>query len=66
MPPIDGLEVRVLGAVAVRAVLPSVLRAGWWWGTDRQDEGEFFRAEITDAGRGCCPSEPTSTAGHET
>lgn len=42
--------------------LPSVLRAGWWWGTDRQDEGEFFRAEITDACRGCCPSEPTSTA----
>src|SRR3954447_2826479 len=29
--------------------IPSVLRAGWWWGTDRQDEGEFFRAEITDA-----------------
>jgi len=21
--------------------------AGWWWGSDRQDEGEFFR--ITDA-----------------
>jgi hypothetical protein len=27
----------------------SVLRAGWWWGTERQPEGEFFRAEITDA-----------------
>ncbi len=27
----------------------SVLRAGWWWGTDRQAEGEFFRARITDA-----------------
>ena len=27
----------------------SVLRAGWWWGTDRQPEGEFFRARITDA-----------------
>jgi hypothetical protein len=27
----------------------SVLRAGWWWGTDRQEEGEFFRARITDA-----------------
>ena len=26
------------------------VRAGWWWGTDRQDEGEFFRATITDAG----------------
>jgi uncharacterized protein DUF6544 len=29
--------------------LPSVIRAGWWWGTDRQDDGEFFRAEITQA-----------------
>ncbi|SNS38087.1 hypothetical protein SAMN06893096_103462 [Geodermatophilus pulveris] len=27
----------------------SSLRAGWWWGTDRQAEGEFFRAQITDA-----------------
>ena len=27
----------------------SVLRAGWWWGTDREAEGEFFRAEITGA-----------------
>jgi hypothetical protein len=27
----------------------SVLRAGWWWGTDRQPDGEFFRARITDA-----------------
>ncbi|MBM7804952.1 hypothetical protein JOD57_000789 [Geodermatophilus bullaregiensis] len=27
----------------------SVLRAGWWWGTDRQPEGEFFRARITGA-----------------
>ena len=27
----------------------SRLRAGWWWGTDRQAEGEFFRARITDA-----------------
>jgi hypothetical protein len=27
----------------------SSLRAGWWWGTERQPEGEFFRAEITDA-----------------
>ncbi|MGW0175343.1 DUF6920 family protein [Rhodococcus sp. NPDC003322] len=26
----------------------SRFRAGWWWGTDRQDEGEFFRAQITD------------------
>lgn len=29
--------------------IPSVFRAGWWWGTDRQDEGEFFRAKITGA-----------------
>jgi hypothetical protein len=28
---------------------PSVIRAGWWWGTDRHDAGEFFRAEITQA-----------------
>ncbi len=27
----------------------SALRAGWWWGTERQAEGEFFRAEITGA-----------------
>jgi hypothetical protein len=27
----------------------SELRAGWWWGTDRQAEGEFFRARITGA-----------------
>ena len=27
----------------------SVLRAGWWWGTDRQPEGEFFRARISAA-----------------
>jgi hypothetical protein len=26
-----------------------VFRAGWWWGTERQHEGEFFRAEITGA-----------------
>ena len=29
--------------------IPSVFRAGWWWGTDQQHEGEFFRAEITGA-----------------
>ena len=29
--------------------IPSRLRAGWWWRTDRQADGEFFRAEITDA-----------------
>jgi hypothetical protein len=29
--------------------IPSVFRAGWWWDTDRQHEGEFFRAEITGA-----------------
>ena len=36
---------RTSGGVTV----PSTLRAGWWWGTDRQDAGEFFRAEVTDA-----------------
>ena len=29
--------------------IPSALRAGWWWGTTRQEEGEFFRAQIIDA-----------------
>lgn len=29
--------------------IPSVVRAGWWRGTERQDAGEFFRAEITHA-----------------
>jgi hypothetical protein len=29
--------------------IASRLHAGWWWGTDRQDDGEFFRATITDA-----------------
>ena len=27
----------------------SQLRVGWWWGTERQAEGEFFRARITGA-----------------
>ncbi len=29
--------------------VPSTVLAGWWWGTDRQDEGEFFRARFTNA-----------------
>jgi hypothetical protein len=29
--------------------IPSMFRAGWWWGIGRQHEGEFFRAEITGA-----------------
>jgi hypothetical protein len=29
--------------------VPSTVRAGWWWGTDRQEAGEFFRAEVTEA-----------------
>jgi hypothetical protein len=29
--------------------IPARLRAAWWWGTEREDEGEFFRAEITRA-----------------
>ncbi len=36
---------RTFGGITI----PSTLRAGWWWGTDRQDEREFFRAEITAA-----------------
>ena len=28
--------------------VPTVLRAGWAWGTDRQAAGEFFRARIED------------------
>jgi hypothetical protein len=35
---------RTFGGITI----PSTVRAGWWWGTDRQDEGEFFRARITD------------------
>ncbi|POH63711.1 MULTISPECIES: DUF6544 family protein [Cryobacterium] len=27
--------------------LPATFTAGWWWGTGRQGEGEFFRARIT-------------------
>jgi hypothetical protein len=29
--------------------IPSRFRAGWWHGTDRQDEREFFRAQVTSA-----------------
>lgn len=36
-------------AVFDGVTIPSVIRAGWFWGTDRQDEGEFFRATITAA-----------------
>jgi hypothetical protein len=32
--------------------IASQVRAGWWWGTDRQDDGEFFRATIIGAGFG--------------
>ncbi|MEX5299763.1 hypothetical protein RCG67_13410 [Kocuria sp. CPCC 205292] len=28
--------------------VPTVLRAGWAWGTDRQTAGEFFRARLED------------------
>jgi hypothetical protein len=36
---------RCFGGVTIA----SRVRAGWSWGTARQDEGEFFTAEITDA-----------------
>lgn len=29
--------------------IPAVLSAGWWWDTERQSEGEFFRARISAA-----------------
>jgi hypothetical protein len=29
--------------------IPAEFRVGWWWGTGRQGEGEFFRARITGA-----------------
>ena len=29
-------------------VIPAAVSAGWWWGTDRYAEGEFFRATITE------------------
>lgn len=29
--------------------IPTSGRVGWWWGTPRQSEGEFFRYEITKA-----------------
>ena len=38
-------EERTFGGIT----LPTLVRAGWWRRTDRQDEGEFFRARITSA-----------------
>ncbi len=29
--------------------IPTRFRAGWEWGTSKQDAGEFFQAEITQA-----------------
>lgn len=29
--------------------IPAQFSAGWWWGTDRQRDGEFLRARITSA-----------------
>lgn len=42
------------GSVTRTGVLGGVTRAiegtvGWWWGTDRQEEGEFFRYRLLDA-----------------
>jgi hypothetical protein len=35
--------------------IASAGRVGWWWGTERRSEGEFFRGRITTAGRtGMC------------
>lgn len=41
--------------------IPSGGRVGWWWGTDRQDDGVFFRYRITHAdyrARGSPPPGP--------
>jgi len=38
-------EEAVLGGITI----PSVIRAGWFWRTERQNEGEFFQPTITDA-----------------
>jgi len=35
-------------------------RVGWWWGTDRQAEGEFFRFSINDTRVVGHPEEPVS------
>jgi hypothetical protein len=51
----DGFECYPFGGVVEAergfdgVTIASHVRAGWWWGTDRQDDGEFFRATITDA-----------------
>ena len=29
--------------------IPTRVRAGWWWRTDQQERGEFFRATVTAA-----------------
>jgi hypothetical protein len=29
--------------------IPAVLQAGWWHGTERESEGQFFRADISSA-----------------
>lgn len=42
---VEVLEERSFGGV----VLPQRFRAGWWWGTAREAEGEFFRAVVTSA-----------------
>ncbi len=36
-------------ATFASVTIPSVLRVGYWWGTDRWGEGQFFRAEIVNA-----------------
>lgn len=42
---VEVLEEATFGGIR----LPARIRAGWWFGTDREAEGEFFRATITDA-----------------
>ncbi|HJX42083.1 MAG TPA: hypothetical protein VJ352_00285 [Geodermatophilus sp.] len=31
------------GRTDAGVALPALVRAGWWWGTDRQDAGRVFR-----------------------
>jgi hypothetical protein len=38
-------EERSFGGITI----PTVLRAGWFWGTPREADGDFFRARITSA-----------------
>jgi hypothetical protein len=41
---------RLEGELTVQGLtIPRVVTASWWWGSDRQDEGTFLRAEVVAA-----------------